>query len=103
MSLLKAMLIEGLNAIDGFEDVPSPVAGGTAIFYRGKEVAHFHIATEIDARLTKAIIKSEGLSHPPDSDFHPNRKPSSQWIELRFRSRKQVAEVVRLFKLAFTE
>jgi hypothetical protein len=39
---LKQALIAELNQISGFEARHSHVAGGTALFYRGKEFAHFH-------------------------------------------------------------
>jgi hypothetical protein len=99
MAKLKEMLVKKLQTLEGFEDRPSKVSGGSAIFFQGKEMAHFHSQNEIDVRLTKKIIKSEGLSHPKDSQFHPKRGPSSEWIELQFRSVNQVEEIVRLFKL----
>ncbi len=100
MPKLKQILVEKLETISNVESRPSKVAGGSAFFYNNKEIAHFHHDNEIDIRLTKKVIKREGLSHPTDSDFHHHRGPSSEWIELRFKSQKQVDEVVRLFKLA---
>lgn len=100
---MKKLLIQKLETIPGLEDRPSKVAGGSAIFYKNKEIAHFHHDNEIDVRLTKKIIKLENLSQPDDSDFHHHRSPSSEWIELRFKSQKQVDEVVRLFKLALKQ
>lgn len=102
MATLKAQLIEKLNQITDLESRPSKVAGGSAIFYKGKEIAHFHNNNEIDVRLTKKVIKSEGLTHPTDSKFH-HRTPSSEWIELRFRRSHHLNEVVRLFKLALKQ
>lgn len=103
MSRLRAELVKRLEKIPGLEDRPSKVAGGTAIFYRGKEIAHFHHDHEIDVRLTKKVIKAEGLSHFDDSEFHRHRAPSSEWIELRFTKADHLAEVVRLFKLALKQ
>jgi len=103
MSKLKLSLVQKLEGIPGLEDRPSKVAGGSAIFFKDKEVAHFHNNNEIDVRLTKQIIKKEGLAQPTDSDFHHHRGPASQWIELRFKNQKQVDEVVRLFKLAIEQ
>lgn len=103
MATLKQQLVTKLEKIPGLEDRPSRVAGGSAIFYNGKEIAHFHSNNEIDLRLTKQLIRQEGLVHPEDSDVHPGRSNSSQWIELQFRSQKQVDEIVRLFKLALTQ
>lgn len=59
-----------MRVIDGVADRPSSVAGGTAFFYRGKEVAHFHHAHEWDLRLTKKVIQALGLVHPADSIYH---------------------------------
>jgi hypothetical protein len=98
---LRKQLVENLLAeIPGLEERASKVAGGSAFFYRDKEIAHFHHDTEVDLRLTKQVIKKEGLAHPTDSFVHANRSPSSQWIELRYSEPSDIEEVVRLFKLA---
>lgn len=103
MENLKARLVAEVQKIDGVEDRPSPVAGGSALFYRGKEFAHFHNDTELDLRLTKKLIKAEALQHPKDSVQHANRAAGSPWIELRFNSVKDVDEVARLVRLATSE
>ncbi|MBY0552412.1 MAG: DUF5519 family protein [Candidatus Obscuribacterales bacterium] len=103
MSSLRRELIEKLETFEGLTDRPSKVAGGSAIFYHGKEIAHFHNDNEIDVRLTKKLIKREGLSHPADSEVHHHRSANSEWIELRFSRTEHVEEVVRLFKLALEE
>lgn len=103
MSKLRKELVKKLERIPGLEDRPSKVAGGSAIFYKDKEIAHFHDDAEIDVRLTKQLIRSEGLIHPTDSKIHKKRAPSSQWMELRFLKAKDVDEVVRLFKLALEQ
>jgi hypothetical protein len=100
MSRLRKELVKRLEKIPGLEDRPSKVAGGSAIFYHGKEIAHFHHDNELDVRLTKKVIKAEGLAHPEDSEFHRHRSPSSEWIELRFTKVAHLDEVVRLFELA---
>ncbi|HEY9790521.1 MAG TPA: luciferase family protein [Candidatus Obscuribacterales bacterium] len=100
MTQLRKQLIQKLLEIEGLEERASTVAGGSALFYKGKEIAHFHNDHEIDVRLTKEVIKKEGLTHPIDSEVHSSRKPGSQWFEIRFRSAAQVEEAVRLFKLA---
>jgi Luciferase len=53
MASLKKRLEERLRRLPGLEVRPSPVAGGTALFFRGREFAHFHSANELDLRLTK--------------------------------------------------
>ena len=103
MSRLRNELVARLEKIPGLENRPSKVAGGSAIFYRGKEIAHFHNDNEIDVRLTKKVIKAEGLSPFDDSEFHRHRSPNSEWIELRFTSGSHLDRVVALFKLALKQ
>jgi hypothetical protein len=103
MPKLRSELIKKLERIPGVEDRPSKVAGGSAIFYKDKEIAHFHDDNEIDIRLTKKIIRKEGLNHPTCSKIHKHRSPSSEWIEIKFQKTADVDEVVRLFKLALVQ
>jgi len=103
MPSLKQELLALLAPIDGFSPQPSKVAGGTALFYRGKEFAHFHHDNEMDLRLTRKIIKALGLSHPPRSEHHPTRASGSQWIEVRFHSADEVVRVAELVKLAIAQ
>jgi Family of unknown function (DUF5519) len=42
-----------LEAIEGLHSLPSKEAGGTALFYKGKEFAHIHNDNEIALRLTE--------------------------------------------------
>ena len=100
MNTLKTQLLNELKLIEGLEVRPSPVAGGTALFYRGREFAHFHNDNELDLRLTKSVIAAEGLTHPSASIHHPTRSLSSPWIEVRFNTLKDIAQVARLVKLA---
>jgi hypothetical protein len=81
---LKSDLLKKLELIPDIVDRPFKIAGGSAIFYKNKEVAHFHHDNEIDVRLTKKIIRSAGLNHSDDSKFHKQRNPSSEWIEWKF-------------------
>jgi len=103
MTDLKTELLQELRKIDGVEDRPSPVSGGSALFYHDKPFAHFHSENELDLRLTKKIIKKLGLSHPPDSVHHPNRSPNSAWIEVRFASTNEIDNVLKLVRLAVAE
>ena len=100
MAPLKHKLLASLAEIEGFTAEPSKVAGGTALFFRGKEFAHFHHDNEIDLRLTRKVIKDFDLSHPPRSAIHPTRSSSSQWIELGFHSDEDVLRVAHLVRLA---
>ena len=101
MSRLRKRLVERLQEI-GVEDRPWPRRddGFSSLFYGGKEFAHFHGNNELDLRLTKQVIKREGLVHPADSQVHPNRSASSHWIEIRFTKAAHLDEVVRLAQLA---
>lgn len=96
----KHHLLAELAPIDGLEARPSPVAGGTALFFRGREFAHFHHDGELDLRLGAARIRALGLAHPAGSVQHPTRAASSPWIELRFSSAADVQRVADLVRLA---
>lgn len=103
MSNLQSLLLKELRKIDGLEDRPSPVSGGVALFYQGKEFAHFHNENELDIRLTAKVIKAQGLSHPIDSTYHAKRSPKSPWIEIRFNSSSDFANLRKLVTLAVAE
>ena len=104
MATLRQRLVRRLGSIPGVEDNPWPGRddGFSALYYNGKEFAHFHNDNELDLRLTKDIIKREGLSHYTDSINHPKRSKNSPWIELRFDKLADVEKVVRLVKLALS-
>ena len=72
MAKLRERLIKELVNIDGLKDRSSPVVGGSALYFNDKEFAHFHSDNELDLRLTKKAVTSEGLTHPKDSLHHPN-------------------------------
>ncbi len=103
MTTSKEQLLDQLASVEGVSAEPSPVAGGTALFFRGKEFAHFHNHNELDLRLTRKVIKSLGLSHPPGSVHHPTRAASSPWIEIRFSSPGELQRTVELVKLAVAQ
>ena len=105
MTKLKLELISRLEQIDGVSHQAWPDRDDSfsSINFEGKEIAHFHNFNEIDLRLGKALIASEGLSHYPDSIKHPKRSANSQFIELRFRKRADLDKIVRLFKLLLGE
>jgi hypothetical protein len=103
MASLKEELLRRLQEVEGLQALPSKVAGGTALFYKGKEFAHFHNDNEIDLRLTKQLIKSLGLRHPPRSSVHPTRAASSNWIELRFYEIEEVKTVAGLVRQAISQ
>ena len=103
MPTSKEQLLHQLASLEGLSAEPSPVAGGTALLFRGKEFAHFHNDNELDLRLTRKVITSLGLSHPPGSVHHPTRAASSPWIEIRFSSPGEVKRTVELVKLAVAQ
>jgi hypothetical protein len=103
MESLKKQLLQHIHAVQDLQALPSEVAGGTALFYKGKEFAHFHNDNEIDLRLTKKLIKSLGLNHPERSTFHPTRASSSNWIEVRFHTPEEVLTAVALVRLAVSQ
>ncbi len=103
MAALKQQLLALLASVEGVTAEPSPVAGGTALLFRGKEFAHFHSDNELDLRLTRKVIASLGLSHPPGSVHHPGRSATSPWIEVRFASPSEVRRAADLVKLAVAQ
>lgn len=103
MNPLKERLLQSLASIEGLAVEPSPVSGGTALVFKGKEFAHFHNDQELDLRLTKKIIHSLGLSHPAGSAHHPTRSSSSPWIEVRFTSLDDVGRIADLVKIAIEQ
>lgn len=96
-------MIAEVQKIEGVEERPSPVAGGSSLVYCGKEFAHFHDDHELDLRLTKAVIRELGLEHPPGSVHHPTRSTNSSWIELRFEAPSEVRRVAELVRLAVSK
>ncbi|NSL54845.1 luciferase domain-containing protein [Uliginosibacterium aquaticum] len=99
----KQQLLTLLASIEGVTAEPSPVAGGTALFFRSKEFGHFHNDNELDLRLTRKVIASLGLAHPPGSFHHPTRSVTSPWIEVRFKSSSEVLQAAELVKLAVAQ
>ena len=101
MTSLRKQLISRVAEF-GVEDLPLPGRddGFSSLGYRGKAFAHFHHDNELDIRLTKAVIRREGLTHPPGSTRHPKRGKTSHWIELRFHTPADLDQVVKLVKMA---
>jgi hypothetical protein len=97
---IKTLLLAELETIDGVEAHTSPVSGGTALFYQGREFAHFHNGHELDLRLTKKVIHRLGLTHTRGSGQHPDRTANSPWIVLSFHTEDDIERVSDLVKLA---
>jgi hypothetical protein len=98
---LQGELIDRLVKL-GVEHVPYPDRddGFCGLRFGGRELAHFHGFNELDLKLSRAVIRAEGLSDPDDSIVHPNRSANSPWIELRFKRMSDLDAIVRLVKLA---
>lgn len=100
MANLKNQLVKKIESnIDEIKVQKDEGSSLLCVFFKGKEFAHFHKDNELDVRLTRSVIKQEGLAHPSNSKQHPNRSPNSQWIELPFKSEADFKEVVRLIQL----
>ena len=101
MTSLREQLVSRVANL-GVEDVPLPGRddGFSSLFYRGKDFAHFHHDNELDIRLTKAVIRREGLTHPSGSTRHPKRGKTSHWIEVRFHTPEELDQVVKLVEMA---
>lgn len=100
---LRKKLIEKLSEISGVTVDHWKDSELLCVFYKGKEVAHFHGNNEIDIRLTRTIINQEGLKPPPNTKSHPNRSNKTKWIVQSFRRSEHVEEMVRLIKLAIKQ
>lgn len=68
------------------------------VFYRGKELAHFHDHQEIDIRLSQKFIKKEGLKPLEDSPFHLKRSKKSRWMQMRFQTEAEVQNLLSLIQ-----
>ncbi len=101
MAKLRKLLIEELEKIPGIDiHLWDSERDFLVIDYHGKEVAHFHGNNELDVRLSRAIVKREGLTHAPDRIGHRDRKNGSTWLVVRFTRHSHLAEMVRLVKMA---
>ena len=104
MAHLRSQLVQRLKKL-GVEDRawPGRDDGFSSLFYGDKAFAHFHDDNELDIRLTKSIIRREGVVHPTASKVHPKRSKNSQWIEVRFAKAADLERVVHLVKLAIEQ
>jgi len=105
MTGLKQSLMKELLAIPGVTEKNSQGKNGefSSLLYKSKDFAHFHNDNELDLRLTAKIINTEGVLRPKNSTYHPERSANSPWIEVRFATQNDLAEVIRLVKLAIAQ
>jgi len=101
MAELRKKLIQKLEKIQGIDvHLWKPESDFMVIDYKGKEVAHFHGNNELDVRLSKEVVKREGLTHAPNRVGHPDRKNGGRWLIVRFTRESHLAEMERLIKMA---
>jgi len=102
MSTVQDELIEQLEKLPNVSTALWKESTLLCVYFNKKEVAHFQSksSSEIDIRLTPAIIKREGLSPPEDTTSHLDRSKNSRWIIQSFKSSEDVKKIVRLVELA---
>ena len=103
MSGLRKELTQKLNSIPDVNVNLWKDSDLLCVFYKGKEVAHFQGNNELDIRLTRAVIKREGLSPPKNTTSHLGRSKNSTWIVQGFRRSAHVDEMVRLVRIAIKQ
>lgn len=103
MSLRKRLVLE-LGKL-GVEEhaIPGRDDGFAGLTFKGVDIGHFHDDREVDLRLGKQLIASEGLQHSAGSRVHPNRSKRSPWIEVRLESVGDIDKIVRFVKLAIAK
>ncbi len=75
----------------------------SSFVFHEKEFAHFHNENELDLRLTNKVIAKMNLRHPENSIYHPNRSKGSPWIELRFKNKTEMINVLQYVNLAIAQ
>ncbi len=97
----KIQLMEELQKIPGFlvHEDQHRQDGFVTLHYLGREIGHFHGEKDLDLRLGKSLIKSQGLKQPKDSPYHPGRAASSHWIMLSLASSEDAQKVLQLVLL----
>ncbi len=101
MAELRKKLINKLEKLSGIDvHLWKPESDFMVIDYEGKSVAHFHGNNELDIRLSKEVVKRDGLTHAPNRVGHTNRKNGGRWLIARFTRESHLSEMVRLVKMA---
>ncbi len=70
----------------------------TAFFVGRREFMHFHHEHEVDVRLTRPEIRARRAVFAEDARI--TMRGSSDWIEVRFDTTNDVADVVALARIA---
>ena len=100
MSNLRNELVKRLEALSNVKVDLWKDTDLLCVFHKGKEFAHFQNGSEIDIRLTPAIIKQKGLRPPKNTTSHPNRSKNSRWIVQSFEQAATLNEIVKLIQIA---
>ncbi|MEE9310410.1 MAG: luciferase family protein [Cocleimonas sp.] len=101
MAELRKKLINRLEKLSGIDvRLWKPDSHLMVIYYKEKEVAHFHGNNELDIRLSKEVVKRDGLTHAPNHIGHPNRKDGGRWLIARFTRESHLSEIERLVNMA---
>lgn len=103
MAELRKQLIDQLEKLPGVTvRLWKPDYHLMVVYYKDKEVAHFHGNNEIDIRLSPKVVKQEGLRNDPKRIGHPSRKDGGTWLVQRFTRKAHLDEMRRLVKLAIS-
>jgi len=97
--MLKDSLTESI--LERFPDVDqrtSRFSERPAFWLGRREIAHYHDGNEIDVRLTRKVIRR--LKSELEADRRVQMRGSSDWVELRFPRRADLARVLELLELA---
>src|SRR5262245_43716400 len=98
MSLKTELLARVLDDED-LELKKSRFSKAEALFVGPREIAHFHSASEIDIRLTRAEIRKRNLRKPSDSRIEIS-SPSSDWVVVKFKKQSDLVLVQELLAAA---
>ncbi len=101
MSTIERSLRKAMRGMDGVLESPSAFGTDEDIAYwvNGKEIAHWDRDGSIDIRLTRRGI-SERRAELKADDRVLLRRSSSDWLQVRCDSRRDVALVLELFEAA---
>ena len=84
--------------LPGVEIRRSRFGGGDAFFVGARELAHFHKGNVIDVRMTRKVIRSRRAEL--EAHLRVSLRGASDWVELRFPRRTDLAYVLELISLA---
>lgn len=95
---LRNSLITELQKLPEVEVDLWPNSDLMCVFFRGKEIAHFHDNEEIDIRLSQKFIKAENLKPLEGSKYHKSRSKKSRWMQFRLTTHQQATDLLDLIQ-----